>query len=66
METKETCANCRRELDIGVDALTAVDKSYADKQPYWFTGTIHTVRFDFGDSADLTPQEKLKLKLGMD
>ena len=53
-------------LDVGVDALTPVDKSYDDKQPYWFTGTIHTVRFDFGDGVDLTPQEKMNLKLGMD
>lgn len=36
-------------LDIGVDALTPVDKGYEHKQPYWFTGTIHHVRFDFGE-----------------
>jgi arylsulfatase len=53
-------------LDVGVDALTPVDKSYTDKQPYWFTGTLHTVRFDFGDGADLSPQEKEDLKLAMD
>ena len=53
-------------LDVGVDALTPVDKSYTDKQPYWFTGTLHTVRFDFGDGADLSPQEKVDLKLAMD
>ena len=43
-------------LDIGVDALTAVDKSYEHKQPRWFTGNLHTVRFDFGEGAQLTPK----------
>ena len=53
-------------LDIGVDAMTAVDKSYGDKQPYWFTGTINTVRFDFGDSVELTPQERFEQFLKLD
>ena len=53
-------------LDVGVDALTAVDKSYANKQPYWFTGTIKTVRFDFGDSVELTPEERFEMFLQMD
>jgi arylsulfatase len=53
-------------LDIGVDALTPVDKAYADKQPYWFTGTINTVHFDFGASVELTPEEKFEQMLAMD
>jgi arylsulfatase len=53
-------------LDVGVDMLTPVDKSYADKQPYWFTGTIDTVRFDFGKSVELTPEERFELFLKMD
>ena len=53
-------------LDVGVDALTAVDKAYAAKQPYWFTGKINTVRFDFGDSVELTPEERFDLMLKMD
>ena len=53
-------------LDVGVDALTAVDKAYANKQPYWFTGTINTVRFDFGDSVELSPEERFEMFLKMD
>ncbi len=53
-------------LDVGVDALTPVSKAYKHKQPFWFSGTLEKVRFDFGDGADLTPQEKLDLKLAMD
>ena len=53
-------------FDIGVDALTAVDKAYNDKQPYWFTGTINTVRLDFGDSVELTPEERFEMFLKMD
>ncbi len=53
-------------LDVGVDALTPVDKSYTAKQPYWFTGTIHTVRFDFGDGVELTPEERFEQFLKMD
>jgi arylsulfatase len=53
-------------LDVGVDALTAVDRAYADKQPYWFTGTINTVHFDFGESAELTPEERFEMFLKMD
>jgi arylsulfatase len=53
-------------LDIGVDALTPVDKAYAHKQPYWFTGTINTVRFDFGESVELSPEERFEMFLKMD
>ncbi len=53
-------------LDVGVDTLTPVDKSYAAKQPYWFTGTIHTVQFDFGDGVELTPEERFEQFLKMD
>ncbi len=53
-------------LDVGVDALTAVDKAYDDKQPYWFTGTIHTVRFDFGYSVELSAEERLEMFLELD
>jgi arylsulfatase A-like enzyme len=53
-------------LDVGVDTLTPVDKAYGDKQPYWFTGTINTVRFDFGESVELTPEERFEMFLAMD
>jgi arylsulfatase len=53
-------------LDVGVDALTSVSKAYEHKRPFWFTGTIEKVRFDFGDGNDLSPEEKLNLVLGMD
>jgi hypothetical protein len=53
-------------LDVGVDALTPVSKDYEHKRPFWFTGTIEKVRFDFGDGVDLSPEEKLNLVLGMD
>jgi arylsulfatase len=53
-------------LDVGVDTLTAVDKAYDDKQPYWYTGTINTVRFDFGDSVELSPEDRFEIFLKMD
>jgi arylsulfatase len=53
-------------LDVGVDALTAVDKAYAHKQPYEFTGTINSVRFDFGEGVELTPEERFEMFLKMD
>jgi arylsulfatase len=53
-------------LDVGVDALSPVSKSYEHKRPFWFTGTIEKVRFDFGDGTDLSPEEKVDLKLAMD
>ena len=53
-------------LDVGVDTLTAVDKAYNDKQPYWFTGTINTVRLDFGESVELTAEERFEMFLKMD
>lgn len=53
-------------LDVGVDALTPVNKSYEHKRPFWFTGSIKTVKFDFGNGTELTSKEKLDLKLGMD
>jgi arylsulfatase len=53
-------------LDIGVDALTAVDKAYDHKQPYWFAGTINTVRFDFGAGVQLSPEDRFDIFLKMD
>ena len=53
-------------LDVGVDALTAVDKKYDNKQPYWFTGAINTVRFDFGDSVELSPEDRFDMFIKMD
>jgi len=53
-------------LDVGVDALSPVSKSYTDKQPFWFTGIIKKVRFDFGDGTDLSAEEKLEQKIKMD
>jgi arylsulfatase A-like enzyme len=53
-------------LDVGMDALSPVSKSYADKRPFAFTGKIEKVQFDFGDGPDLSPAEKLEMKLKMD
>ena len=53
-------------LDVGVDACSTVSKSYADKRPFAFTGTIEKVQFDFGDGNELSPEEKLEVKLKMD
>jgi arylsulfatase len=53
-------------LDVGLDACSPVSKAYADKRPFAFTGTIDKVRFDFGDSNELSPEEKLEVKLKMD
>ena len=53
-------------LDVGVDACSAVNKAYSDKQPFWFTGVIKKVRFDFGDGTDLSPEEKLEQRIKMD
>jgi hypothetical protein len=36
------------------------DKSYPKGEPRFpFTGTLDKVRFDFGDSIDLTPHEQI-------
>ncbi len=53
-------------LDVGVDTLTPVSKAYEHKRPFWFTGKIEKVHFDFDDGAELSPEEKLNLKLAMD
>ena len=53
-------------LDVGVDAATPVSRAYADKQPFWFTGEIEQVRFDFGDGTELSPREKLEQHIKMD
>jgi arylsulfatase len=53
-------------LDVGVDACSPVSKAYSDKRPFWFTGTIEKVCFDFGDGTDLSPQEKLEQHIKMD
>jgi len=53
-------------LDVGMDTLSPVSKSYADKRPFAFTGWIEKVRFDFGDGTDQSPAEKLEMKLKMD
>ncbi len=46
--------------------LEAVSHSYEDKQPFWITGTIHTVKFDFGDGVELTPEERFEQFLKLD
>ncbi|MCH8816005.1 MAG: arylsulfatase [Chloroflexi bacterium] len=53
-------------LDVGVDAATPVSRAYADKQPFWFTGEIEQVRFDFGDGTELSPREKAEQHIKMD
>jgi len=53
-------------LDVGMDTLSPVSKSYADKRPFAFTGTIEKVRFDFGDGTDQSPAEKLEQHIKMD
>jgi arylsulfatase len=53
-------------LDVGLDALSPVSKSYAEKRPFAFTGKIDKVRFDFGDGTDLSPAEKLEQHIKMD
>lgn len=53
-------------LDVGLDALSPVTPAYADRRPFAFTGTIEAVRFDFGEGAELTPNERLGLKLKLD
>jgi hypothetical protein len=49
-----------------MDALSPVSKDYADRRPFAFTGRIETVRFDFGESIELTSAEELDMKLKMD
>lgn len=53
-------------LDVGVDACSSVNKAYSAKRPFWFTGRINKVRFDFGDGTDLSPKEKLEQHIKMD
>lgn len=53
-------------LDVGMDTLSPVSKSYAEKSPFPFTGKIEHVTFDFGDGVELTPKEKLALHVAMD
>ena len=54
-------------LDIGMDALSPVSKTYPkDKVHFPFTGTIDRVRFDFGDGLDQSPAEKLDQHIKMD
>ena len=53
-------------LDVGVDACSPVSKAYSDKRPFWFTGTIEKVCFDFEDGTDLSPEEKLEQHIKMD
>jgi arylsulfatase len=53
-------------LDVGLDTLTPVNKAYEHKRPFWFTGSIEKVLFDFGDGTDLSTEEKIDLKLAMD
>jgi hypothetical protein len=51
----------------GLDALSPVSMSYADKRPFVFAGTIERVHFDFDvDGVELPPEEKLELKKRMD
>jgi len=51
---------------VGVDTLTSVSKEYEHTRPFWFTGRIEKVRFDFGDGTELSTEEKINLKLAVD
>jgi arylsulfatase len=53
-------------LDVGMDTLSPVCKSYSDKRPFAFTGKIDKVRFDFADGVDLSAAEKLEQHIKMD
>lgn len=53
-------------LDVGLDALSAVTPKYAARLPFAFTGTLHSVRFDFGAGAELTRAERVELGLKLD
>jgi arylsulfatase A-like enzyme len=53
-------------LDVGMDTLSPVAKSYGDRRPFAFTGKIEKVQFDFGDGIEMTPAEKLEQKIKMD
>jgi len=64
---KRVCGRLSVEtLDVGVDALTPVNKAYEHQRPFWFTGSIEKVRLDFGDGTDPSTEEKIDLKLAMD
>jgi hypothetical protein len=53
--------------DVGVDKLSPVDKSYADKRGYPFMGRIEHVTFEFdGVGHKPTVREKLQEALRMD
>ena len=54
-------------LDVGMDALSAVNKAYEHKLPFSFTGEIRAVIFDFdGRITEPTPEERFRLQIGMD
>jgi arylsulfatase len=54
-------------LDVGLDSLSPVVKSYADKRPFAFTGKLEKVQFDFdGLGAELTAQESFEIHARMD
>jgi len=53
-------------LDVGLDTLTPVSKTYEHKSPFWFTGIIEKVHFEFGAGTELSAEEMLNLKLAMD
>ena len=55
-------------FDVGCDKMSPVSPEYADRPGgFPFTGTIHSVQFDFGDDGHVpTPEERLDLMLKMD
>ncbi|HEY9854979.1 MAG TPA: arylsulfatase [Stenomitos sp.] len=53
-------------LDVGMDTLTPVSKSYAHRRPFAFTGTLEKVTFDFSEGLDFTPEQRLEMHLKMD
>ncbi len=53
-------------LDIGMDTLTAVDKAYASKKPFSFSGDIKKIRILLGEAVDISPEEKIKQYVAME
>lgn len=54
-------------LDVGMDALSPVNKAYKTKGAFEFTGEIRSVTYDFDKKAvEMTAQERLRMHVGMD
>lgn len=53
-------------FDIGQDSRSPVCDDYAQRGVFPFTGTIESIRFDFGDSPEPTGMERLELATKMD